>query len=112
MLYIVATPIGNLEDITLRALRVLGEVDFIAAEDTRETRKLLFKYKIKKPLFSYYKDNERKMAGKILQLLKEGRKIALVSDRGTPGISDPAYLLVKLVREAKIPVASIPGACA
>ncbi|MCK4244502.1 MAG: 16S rRNA (cytidine(1402)-2'-O)-methyltransferase, partial [Candidatus Omnitrophica bacterium] len=106
-----ATPIGNLEDITLRALKVLKEVDLIAAEDTRETRKLLFKYNVKRPLISYYRDNERERANKLLKLLKEGKKIALVSDRGTPGISDPAYLLVKLAREVGIPVVPIPGAC-
>ena len=111
MLYVVATPIGNLEDISLRALRVLKEVDLIAAEDTREVRKLLFKYEIRKPFISYYKDNERERVSKLLGLLKKGKKIALVSDRGTPGISDPAYLLVKLAREAGIPIVPIPGAC-
>jgi len=111
MLYIVATPIGNLEDITLRGLRILGEVDLIAAEDTRETKKLLLKYKIEKPLISYYRENEKERTIKLLRLLKEGKKIALVSDRGTPGISDSAYLLVKSAREKNIPVIPVPGAC-
>ena len=111
MLYVVATPIGNLEDITLRGLRILGEVDLIAAEDTRETKKLLLKYKIEKPLISYYRENEKKRTLKLLQLLKDGKKIALVSDRGTPGISDPAYLLVKSARAENIPVIPVPGTC-
>lgn len=108
-LYIVATPIGNLEDITLRALRVLKEVDIIAAEDTRHTKKLLNHYGITKPLTSYFEHNEIKKAERLISQLKEGKDIALVSDAGTPGVSDPGYRLVKLAIENAIPVVSIPG---
>lgn len=108
-LYIVATPIGNLEDITLRAIRVLKEVDIIAAEDTRHTKKLLNHYGITKPLTSYFEHNEIKKAERLISQLKEGKDIALVSDAGTPGVSDPGYRLVKLAIENSIPVVSIPG---
>ncbi|MCM8767016.1 MAG: 16S rRNA (cytidine(1402)-2'-O)-methyltransferase [Candidatus Omnitrophica bacterium] len=109
MLYIVATPIGNIKDITLRALEVLKEVDLILCEDTRETGKLLNYYKIKKPLLSYYKEIEKKRVGKVIELLKEGKKIALVCDRGTPGISDPAYILLNEAYKNNIKVIPIPG---
>jgi 16S rRNA (cytidine1402-2'-O)-methyltransferase len=108
-LYIVATPIGNLEDITLRAIRVLKEVDIIAAEDTRHTKKLLNHYGITKPLTSYFEHNEIKKAERLISQLKEGKDIALVSDAGTPGVSDPGYRLVKIAIENAIPVVSIPG---
>ncbi|MDP2683259.1 MAG: 16S rRNA (cytidine(1402)-2'-O)-methyltransferase [Deltaproteobacteria bacterium] len=108
-LFIVATPIGNLEDITLRALRVLKEVDIIAAEDTRHTKKLLNHYGIAKPLTSYFEHNEIKKAEQLISQLKEGKDVALVSDAGTPGVSDPGYRLVKLAIENSIPVVSIPG---
>lgn len=108
-LYIVATPIGNLEDITLRALRVLKEVDIIAAEDTRHTRKLLTHYGITKQLTSYFEHNEIKKAEWLISQLKEGKDIALVSDAGTPGVSDPGYRLVRLAIENSIQVVSIPG---
>jgi len=109
MLYVVGTPIGNLGDITRRALEVLGEVDLIACEDTRETRKLLRHYDIDKPLVSYYRDNERKRLGFLLGKLSGGARVALVCDRGTPGISDPAYLLVREARRRGIPVSPVPG---
>lgn len=108
-LYIVATPIGNLEDITLRALRVLKEADIIAAEDTRHTRKLLTHYGITKQLTSYFEHNEIKKAEWLISQLKEGKDVALVSDAGTPGVSDPGYRLVKLAIENSIQVVSIPG---
>ncbi|MBI3399747.1 MAG: 16S rRNA (cytidine(1402)-2'-O)-methyltransferase [Deltaproteobacteria bacterium] len=108
-LYIVATPIGNLEDITLRALRVLKEVDVIAAEDTRHTGKLLRRYGIEKQLTSYFEHNEIKKAEWLISQLKQGKDIALVSDAGTPGISDPGYRLIKTAVENSISIVSIPG---
>jgi 16S rRNA (cytidine1402-2'-O)-methyltransferase len=94
-LYIVATPIGNLEDISLRALRILKEVDLILCEDTRVTKKLLDRYQIKKPLLSYHQHSRLKKVDYIISLLKEGKNLALVSDSGTPGVSDPGNKLVK-----------------
>ena len=111
-LYLVATPIGNLEDITLRALRVLKEVDIIAAEDTRHTLKLLNRFGIKKTLISYYKENERIKSNILIEKLKEDKNIALVSDAGTPAISDPGEEIVKLAIENNIEIIPIPGACA
>ncbi|MEE9591869.1 MAG: 16S rRNA (cytidine(1402)-2'-O)-methyltransferase [Thermodesulfobacteriota bacterium] len=108
-LYIVATPLGNLEDITIRALHILKEVSLIAAEDTRHTRKLLKNYKIATPLNSYYEHNEERKGPRLVSRLKDGKDIALVSDAGTPGISDPGYRLVKLALENSIDVLSIPG---
>ncbi len=109
ILYIVATPIGNLEDITLRALRVLKEVDFIAAEDTRHSLKLLNHYGIERPLLSYWSDREKVRSEEIINLLKAGKSIALISDAGTPGISDPGAVLIKRVIEEDIPLVPIPG---
>lgn len=108
-LYIVSTPIGNMEDITLRALRILKEVDLIAAEDTRRTGLLLKHFEIQTPLTSYFEGNELKKRGYILSKLKEDKNIALVSDAGTPGISDPGFRLIQLVIENKIPIVPIPG---
>lgn len=112
ILYLVATPIGNLEDITLRALRILKEVDIIAAEDTRNTLKLLNHFEIKKTLISYHRHNEEFKKDNILNLLKEGKNIAIVSDAGTPGISDPGEIIVKEAIKEEIHVIPIPGACA
>ncbi len=109
-LYLVATPIGNLEDITLRALRILKEVDVIAAEDTRQTLKLLNRYNIKNKLIAYQKFNEEKAARPLISRLLEGETIALVSDAGMPLISDPGYRLSSRCIEAGIPVEVIPGA--
>ena len=109
-LYVVATPIGNLEDITLRALRVLKEVDLIAAEDTRHTRKLLAHYGISTPLTSYYDQIESEKAPALIEQLRVGKTLALVSDAGTPGISDPGYRLIKGAWEVGVPVVPIPGA--
>ena len=111
-LYLVATPIGNLEDITLRALRVLREVDIIAAEDTRYTLGLLNHFEISKPLISYYKQNESTKSEILVERLLEGKNIAVVSDAGTPGISDPGEQIVKAAIENDIEVIPIPGACA
>lgn len=108
-LYIVATPIGNLEDITLRALRVLREVGLIACEDTRRTKKLLSHFQISTPLTSYFEGNESKKGPYIISRLKGGIDVALVSDAGTPGISDPGYRLVRLALDNSIPVTPIPG---
>lgn len=107
-LYIVATPIGNLEDVSLRALRILREVKLIAAEDTRRTKKLLAAYDIKTPLTSYHSHNKRTKLSRIIQDLKEV-DVALVSDAGMPGVSDPGYELVKAAVECNIPVIPIPG---
>jgi 16S rRNA (cytidine1402-2'-O)-methyltransferase len=109
ILYIVATPIGNLEDITYRAVRILQEVDLIAAEDTRHTRKLLNHFGIRTQLISYYREKERERAGELIERLQAGIHIALVSDAGTPGISDPGAILVNLAREADITIIPIPG---
>ncbi|TCK03302.1 16S rRNA (cytidine(1402)-2'-O)-methyltransferase [Phorcysia thermohydrogeniphila] len=112
-LYVVATPIGNLEDITLRALKVLKEVDIIACEDTRRTLKLLNYYEITgKKLISYHEHNEREQAKRIVKELLRGKNVALVSDAGTPCISDPGYRLVNLARKESINVIPIPGATA
>ena len=111
-LYIVATPIGNLEDITLRAIKILKEVDLIAAEDTRHTLKLLNHLEITKPLISYYRHNENIKTEKLLEELKQGKNIALVSDAGTPGICDPGEEIIKKCIEEEIEVIPIPGAVA
>jgi 16S rRNA (cytidine1402-2'-O)-methyltransferase len=108
-LYVVATPIGNLEDITLRALRILKEVDLVAAEDTRHTRKLLTHFGISTPTLSYYKEKEQERAALIIKKLHNGQSVALVSDAGTPGISDPGSILVQKAIGAKIKVEPIPG---
>ena len=108
-LYLVATPIGNLEDITYRAVRTLGEVDVIACEDTRQTRKLLDHYSIDKPVISYHEHNETERAAELAARMITGESIALVSDAGVPLISDPGYRLVRAAIEAEIPVHPIPG---
>jgi len=108
-LYITATPIGNLEDITLRALRILKEVDVIAAEDTRHTRKLLSHFEISTPLISYYREKEQEKAFQLLKRIAAGESIALVSDAGTPGISDPGAVLVRLAQQNGINIVPVPG---
>jgi len=112
LLYVVATPIGNLGDITDRALKVLAEVDLIAAEDTRETRKLLAHFGICTRLFAYHDHNETAAAARLIEMLEQGRDLALVSDAGTPLISDPGYTLVRAARDKGIRVVPIPGASA
>ncbi len=111
-LYLCATPIGNLEDITLRVLRVLEEVDLIAAEDTRNSIKLLNHYEIKTPMTSYHEFNKTEKAYQLVEKLQEGMNIALITDAGTPGISDPGEELVKIAYEAGIEVTSLPGPAA
>lgn len=111
-LYIVATPIGNLEDITLRAIRILKEVDLIAAEDTRHTLKLLNHLEISKPLISYHRHNEEVKSDILIEKLQEGNNIALVSDAGTPGICDPGEEIIKRCIKLDINIVPIPGACA
>jgi 16S rRNA (cytidine1402-2'-O)-methyltransferase len=112
ILYLVATPLGNLEDITHRALRILSEVDLIAAEDTRHTLKLLNHFQIKKSLLSYYQHNEKERAGQIVEKILAGANVALVSDAGMPGISDPGNLLVAAAIERGISIVPVPGASA
>ena len=109
MLYVVATPLGNLEDVTLRALRILREVSLVACEDTRHTRKLLAAHGIETPTTSYFEHNERFKGAQILEALRAGRDIALVSDAGTPAISDPGERLVRDARAAGIAVVPVPG---
>ncbi len=108
-MYIVATPIGNLEDITYRAVKVLSSVDLIAAEDTRTTKILLERYGISKPMVSYFSRNERFRAQQLIDRLARGESIAIVSDAGTPGISDPAHAIVQLAIQNAIPIVPIPG---
>ena len=112
LLYVVATPIGNLEDVTYRAVRVLGEADLIACEDTRQTRKLLDHYGIQKPAISYHEHNEAERTEELVARLQDGTVIALVSDGGTPLVSDPGYRLVRAAIEGGIRVEPIPGASA
>ncbi len=108
-LYVVATPIGNLEDLTLRALRTLKEVDLVACEDTRRTRGLLSHFDVHVPVTSYFEHNRLTKGEVVLRALRAGKSVALVTDAGTPGISDPGFLLVKSAREADIPVVPVPG---
>ena len=112
ILYVVATPIGNLEDITYRAINILKSVDIIAAEDTRHTLKLLNHYEISKHLISYHRHNEEIKSGELIKELKEGKDIALVSDAGTPGICDPGEVVIKKCIKEEIKVVPVPGACA
>ena len=109
MLFVVSTPIGNLEDITLRALRTLQESDLIVCEDTRETSKLLHKYEISKPLLSFHAQSKMQKVDHIMEQLKEGKKVSLVTDAGTPGISDPGYILIEQAVAHHIEVVPIPG---
>lgn len=111
-LYVVPTPIGNLEDITLRALRILKEVDMILAEDTRTSGKLLKHYQISKPLQSYHIFNEHRSVNNLIRQLQDGKTIALISDAGTPSISDPGFLLVRNCLDAEIKIECLPGATA
>lgn len=111
-LYIVGTPIGNLEDVSFRVLRILGEVGLIAAEDTRHTRKLLSHHDIHTSLTSFYEHNERRKGDYLIKKVKEGTDTALVSKAGMPGISDPGYYLIKRAVEAQIRIIPVPGPCA
>jgi 16S rRNA (cytidine1402-2'-O)-methyltransferase len=112
LLYVVATPIGNLEDITLRAIRVLKECDVVAAEDTRRSGQLLKHFGISKPLLSYFQFNEARRSEEIIDRLRRGEKVALVTDAGSPGISDPGERVVKATIAAGFRVEAVPGACA
>lgn len=112
VLYVVATPIGNLEDITLRALRVLKEADWVAAEDTRHTRKLLAHFQIDTPLVAYHQHSAEGQTENLIGRLQDGQSIALVTDAGTPGVSDPGVALVSAALDARIPVIPVPGASA
>src|SRR5438128_7497464 len=111
-LYLIATTIGNLEDITLRAIRVLKQADLIACEDTRQTQKLLTHYGIEKSTISYHEHNEASRAAELVGKLKQGARIAMVSDAGTPGISDPGFRLIALAIEQGLPVFPVPGPAA
>jgi 16S rRNA (cytidine1402-2'-O)-methyltransferase len=111
-LYVVGTPIGNLEDITFRAVRVLGEVAAIACEDTRQTVKILNRYGLKKPLISYFHPREGQRIPEIIRLLREGKDVALVSDAGTPGISDPGFPLIREALREGVAVVPVPGPAA
>jgi 16S rRNA (cytidine1402-2'-O)-methyltransferase len=108
-LFVVATPLGNLEDVTLRALRVLKEVALVACEDTRRTRILLTHFGIHTPVTSYFEHNKLRKGARLIETLLGGQSVALVTDAGTPGISDPGFLLVKQAREAGVPVVPVPG---
>ena len=112
MLYIISTPIGNLKDITLRAIETLKNVDLIAAEDTRHTKKLCKEYDINTPLTSYFEHNKVRKAQKIVEQLKQGKSVALVTDAGTPGISDPGYRLIQATKQEGVAITVIPGATA
>ena len=108
MLYLVATPIGNLGDITLRALETLRAVDYVASEDTRKTGRLLKHFEIKKPQISFHEHNEQQAGAKIMHLLEAGQSVAVVSNAGTPGIADPGYTLVRQAIERDLPYTMIP----
>lgn len=109
MLYLVATPIGNLSDMTLRGLEILRQVDYVASEDTRKTGQLLKHFEIKKPQISFHEHNEKQAGARIVRLLEEGHDVAVVSDAGTPGIADPGYTLVRQAIEHDLPYTMIPG---
>jgi len=109
MLYLVATPIGNLDDITLRALETLRTVDFVASEDTRKTGRLLKHFDISKPQIAFHEHNERQAVGRIIGLLRDGKSVAVVTDAGTPGIADPGFIAVRRALEEELPVTMIPG---
>ncbi len=109
MLYLVATPIGNLSDITLRALEMLRQVDVIACEDTRKTGRLLKHFDIEKPKIAFHEHNERQATGRVMSMIEQGKSVALVTNAGTPGISDPGFTLVRRAVEESVPVVMIPG---